>query len=97
MLGLIQSKRQRWNTAARHLTTAADFYRKKSNVVMTVHAHHALAYVPFEQGNFGHACAELKTVLTMAKALPEAATRDRLVQLIQDDLDEAVRHLVQPA
>jgi hypothetical protein len=96
MLGLIQSKRQRWNTAARYLTAAADFYQKKSNAVMTVHAHHALAYVPFEQRDFEKACAELKKVLTMAKALPEAATRDRLVQLIQDDIDEAARQLVQP-
>jgi hypothetical protein len=94
MLGLIQTKRQRWNMAARHLKTAADFYQKMQDVVMTVHVHHALAYLPFEQGDFGRALAQLEKVLAMAKALPEEAVRERLTGLIQGDIDEARSHIL---
>jgi tetratricopeptide (TPR) repeat protein len=89
MLGLIQTKRQRWNIAARHLKTAADFYQKMNNAVMSVHIHHALAYIPFEQGDFRRAVDQLETVLVQAEALPEEAARERLVGLICGDMEEA--------
>lgn len=94
MLGLIQTKRRRWSIAARHLIAAADFYKARNNAVMDVHAHHALAYIPVEKGDLKRARTELKKVLVMAKELPASGTQDRLVQLIQDDLDDVTRRLV---
>lgn len=93
MLGLIQTKRQCWNIAAHHLSTATDFYGKMDYAVLAVQAQHALAYIPFEKGDFERACAELKTVLSMAKKLPEEGARERLVQLIQDDLNDAASRI----
>jgi len=91
MLGLIQIKRHRWATAERHLKAACAYYERAGQAAYVVHAHHALAFIPYEQGDLPRALEALEAVLVQAQTLPEKATREWLVRLVSADIDD-VRH-----
>jgi hypothetical protein len=93
MLGLIETKRRRWEIAAWHLRTARTYYEnagEKTNVVQTVYA---LASIPFEQQDWPAARSELVAARAAALELPDGAVRDRLIALIEEDITETERHL----
>jgi hypothetical protein len=96
MLGLIQIKRHRWGTAERHLRAALAYYEQAGQAVYTVHARHALAFIPYEQGDFAPALEALEAVLVQAQALPDKAAREWLVQLIATDIEDARQKLNGP-
>jgi hypothetical protein len=91
MLGLIQIKRHRWAAAERHLNAACTYYKRAGQAVSAVHAQHALAFIPYEQGDFPRALEALEAVLAQAQALPEKAAHEWLARLVAADIDD-VRH-----
>lgn len=94
MLGMIQAKRRRWCAAKRHLEAAYAQYVRTGEDVYAVHAKHALAYIPHEQGDSRGTLQELEeVVLPMAQALPDPATRDGLVALIEKDIRDIRQEL----
>jgi len=91
LLGMVQSRRQRYALAERHLLRAYRLYQARNMPQQAVHAHHAWAYVSFEKGDFVTAVQRLEKTLSLAQALPEEATRRRLTTLIEEDILEARR------
>jgi hypothetical protein len=97
MLGLIQIKRHRWNLAERHLNAVCAYYEQAGQSTYAVHAQHALAFIPYEQGDFPRALDALEAVLVRAQALPEKAARDWLIRLIAADIEDVRQKLNAPA
>jgi hypothetical protein len=88
MLGLIQTKRQQWRPAERHLRVAYNWYRESHNDVWAVNAYHGLAFIPVEQKDKGRALAMLGETLEMAEGLPESAARENLVSVVKADIEK---------
>ncbi|RPI99847.1 MAG: hypothetical protein EHM39_05810, partial [Chloroflexi bacterium] len=98
MLGLIQTRRGRWAIAERHLRAAHQYYSRVGEQTYAADAFYALAFVPYMQGDFPRARSLLIEAQAIARQLPEAQVRDRLISTIQvdiDDIDRRMRH-VQP-
>jgi hypothetical protein len=93
MLGLIQTKRRRWEIAAWHLSTARTYYEKVGEKTNAVQTEYALASIPFEQQDWSTARSELVAARAAVLKLPDGAVRDRLISLIEADITEAERHL----
>jgi hypothetical protein len=93
MLGLIQSHRQNWAMAERHLKASRQLYRHQKNLLWRVNSRHALEYIPFLQGDYQRAVVRLQKARRLAWALPEDWGRDRVIAEIQKDIDEALRRL----
>jgi len=96
MLGLIQIKRHRWSIAERHLRAALAYYEQAGQAIYAVHAQHALAFIPYEQGDLRRALEALEAVLVQARALPEEAAREWLVRLVMADIAVVRRELDRP-
>ncbi|HVO72323.1 MAG TPA: hypothetical protein VMT24_19880 [Aggregatilineaceae bacterium] len=96
MLGLVQIKRHRWGIAERHLRAALAYYEQAGQAVYAAHARHALAFIPYEQGDFARALGALEAVLVHARSLPERAAREWLVQLVASDIEDARQKLSGP-
>jgi tetratricopeptide (TPR) repeat protein len=93
MLGLIQTKRSQWKMAERHLSTAYAYYADAGEKTNAVQAQYALAFIPYEQSDWLRARPLLQKTLEMAQELPDETARDRLVKLIQTDIEEVDRRL----
>jgi tetratricopeptide (TPR) repeat protein len=93
MLGLIQTKRGQWKMAERHLNTAFVYYADAGEKTNAVQAQYALAFIPFEQSDWMRARPLLQITLEMAQELPDEAARDRLMKLIQTDIEEVDRRI----
>ena len=92
-LGLIQTKRHRWNLAELHLKGVLRIYQALHEDTMAVNARHALAFIAVEQGDDARALVLLQETLDAAKDLAPGTERDRLIELIQSDIDEVRKRL----
>jgi tetratricopeptide (TPR) repeat protein len=92
-MGLIQTKRRRWHLAERYLIRAGRFYREAGEKVPLIHTYHALAFIPYEQGDFERALPLLEDTLHRAQELPDQLVREALCQVIGDDLDNTRRQM----
>lgn len=93
MLGLIQTRRGRWAMAERHLLAAYQYYARVGEKTYAADACYALAFVPYKQGDLPRARPLLVEAQAIARQLPEAPVRDRLISTIQVDIDDIDRRL----
>ncbi|NLF78402.1 MAG: hypothetical protein GX573_22140 [Chloroflexi bacterium] len=92
-LGLIQTRRHCWNLAELHLKGVLRTYQALHEDTMAVNARHALAFIAVEQGDDPRALVLLQAALDAARALSPGPERDRLIELIQPDIDEVRKRL----
>jgi hypothetical protein len=93
MLGLVQMMRHQWPVAERHLRAAYAHYAETGDTMQAVHAQHALAYIPVEQGDLRRGLGALKAALRVAEDLPPQPGREHLLKVIQDDCADVEKQL----
>jgi tetratricopeptide (TPR) repeat protein len=93
LLGMINTKLERFPAAERHLRGARERYLKEGNLVNAIHTQHALAWVPYTAGDYARALDMLEDTVGMIDTLPEPATRESLKELISADIEKIRRRL----
>lgn len=92
LLGLIQTKRHCWKLAEIHLKASGRWYENNQRVASVLDTKHALAFIPYEQGNLPRALDMLKEVLAEAQNLEESV-QGYLVALLKKDIEDVSQEL----
>ncbi len=96
MLGLIQTKRHRWLLAEHHLRSATNRYQHtKAEQIHLIHVLHALAFVPYEKGDYEKALVQLQATKQSAEALPASPACDWIIRELNADIAKTENKIAQ--
>ena len=93
LLGMIETQLHHPASAERHLKAARTYFQTAGETTRQIHAQHALAWVPFTHGDPARALALIDEALALVDTLPEAASRERLRDLLLGDRTKIERSL----
>ena len=92
MLGLVQTKRQKWAAAEFYLGKALERYRTMEHKGYEIHTLHARAFIPYEYEHWTLALSRLEEALAMALQHPDAVPQ-AVIDEIKKDITEVKKKL----